>query len=280
MNGLVDFSKYQKQVAHVLDQYTRVSNSIVDDEIMAQLSDKAFKCYMLITRYTAGYNKGSAQIATTVFQKYCGIKRSETVHTCIRELEQLKLVHIERKTGITNTFSLLKVEQLNEEIDRNLDKNQYGQTVVPENRTSTVEQEGTSTVEQDGTSTVEPHPNKEKLKEKLKENICDVFEFWKTTFRKKSDTLLSDKRKSKIQARLRQGYTVDQIKQAITNCSNSEYHIQNGHTDIELICREPEKLDRFIAMSVKAPAVELAHPTPEQQPVFKGVAKKYKGVNV
>ncbi|USU94160.1 YdaU family protein [Acinetobacter pittii] len=94
----------------------------------------------------------------------------------------------------------------------------------------------------------EPVPA-EKPKENFKNEIQEVFEFWKVTFNKRSNTVLDKNRKSKIQARLKEGYAVQDIKQAILGCSKSEYHIQGGYTDIELICREASKLDRFIEMS-------------------------------
>ncbi|MBR7715503.1 YdaU family protein [Acinetobacter nosocomialis] len=89
----------------------------------------------------------------------------------------------------------------------------------------------------------------EKPRENFKNDIQEVFEFWKVTFSKRNTTVLDNKRKTKIHARLKDGYTVEDIKLAITNCSKSEYHVQGGYTDIELICREPSKLDRFIEMS-------------------------------
>lgn len=82
----------------------------------------------------------------------------------------------------------------------------------------------------------------------LTNNIDIVFDFWKKTFDKSDRTLLKGKRESVIRARLRDGYSVDEIKQAIVNLSNSQYHIENGHVDIELICRNQVNLDKYISM--------------------------------
>lgn len=97
----------------------------------------------------------------------------------------------------------------------------------------------------------------------FKKEIQEIFEFWKTTLAKSDQTLLSVKRKAKIHARLKEGYAVEQIKQAIIGCSKSDYHIENKHTDIELICREAGKLDRFIEMSNQTGQQnqQLSHPT-------------------
>lgn len=80
----------------------------------------------------------------------------------------------------------------------------------------------------------------------LSGHAVEVFEHWKKVFSKRGDVIFSDKRKGKVLARLKQGYTLAQIKQAIDNCAISEFHVTNNHTDIELICRDPEHLDKFI----------------------------------
>lgn len=120
----------------------------------------------------------------------------------------------------------------------------------------------------------EPVPA-EKPKENFKNEIQEVFEFWKVTFNKRSNTVLDKNRKTKIQARLKEGYAVQDIKQAILGCSKSEYHIQGGYTDIELICREASKLDRFIEMSNPTqvavhPQGESEQPAPTQYKALEG----------
>ncbi len=91
--------------------------------------------------------------------------------------------------------------------------------------------------------------HKQNNKNKYVSEASEVFEFWKSVFEKSDSTIFSDKRKSKVIKRLEDGYTVEQIKQAIYNCSKSEYHISNNHTDLELICRDVEKIDRFLGLT-------------------------------
>lgn len=91
--------------------------------------------------------------------------------------------------------------------------------------------------------------NQEPLtKNKYVNEVAEVFEFWKATFGKMATTKLSDERKRKIIARLKDGYTVEQIKQAIANCSQNEFNIAGGHTDIELICRDVKHLERYMEL--------------------------------
>lgn len=237
---VVEFPKKERSIVSRKDgSYTKMPNIFIDNQIMAQLNDKSFKCLIFIIRQTSGYDRVSYPIAITQFQKYCGIKKRDTVMSCIRELEEKKIIKVTRKSGYLNVYSLLPSQPL--------------ERVFPLEERGDLEQDGTGPIKQDETSPIKQGPNKEKpkenLKENLKENINTIFEFWKSIFSKTEKVVLSDKRKTKILARLKQGYTVDEIKQAIVNCSQSDYHIKNAYTDIELICREPEKLDRFINMN-------------------------------
>lgn len=98
----------------------------------------------------------------------------------------------------------------------------------------------------------------------LTHNINTVFNFWKEVFSKGDRTVLKGKRETAISGRLKEGYAVDEIKQAILNVSVSEYHIANGHTDIELICRNQINLDKYIAMGGVKKPVEVVE-QPQQQ---------------
>ena len=148
MNIGLDFEKLTEKAVIVTEQYSRTPNFVIDDMYMAQLNDKAFKCYMFILRQTVGFNRSKTSIATDTFKKYCGIKRDETVYARIRELEQLKLISVTRTTGTTNQIAILP--------------NPSQTTVVLTSDTGTVEpHEG---------STVEPYPIKENIKENIKES--------------------------------------------------------------------------------------------------------------
>ena len=155
---VVWFPKKERQVMSKKEEgYTRMPNSLIDDQIMAQLNDKAFKCLMFIVRQTSGFDRASHSISITQFQKYCGIKKRDTVMTCIKELEDKKLIKVERKTGCLNVYSL--------------SLNQSHETGPPSNGTSTTKRDVGSPIKGDGTSTVERDPIKETLKENIKENF-------------------------------------------------------------------------------------------------------------
>jgi hypothetical protein len=67
---------------------------------------------------------------------------------------------------------------------------------------------------------------------------------------KGSQAKLTAKRKTKVSARLDDGYDVETILLAIDGCARSPYHMGKNDTgtvydDLELICREGDKLEQF-----------------------------------
>jgi hypothetical protein len=84
-----------------------------------------------------------------------------------------------------------------------------------------------------------------------RDDVKEVFNHWKLTMDKSGATKLDSKRTTAIKTRLSDGYTVDQIKTAIINCSLTPHNMgQNNRgqkfNDIELICRNASNLERFI----------------------------------
>ena len=154
---VVHFPKNErKAMSNKEERYTKMPNMLIDSEIMAQLNDKAFKCLMFVMRQTVGFDRVSHPIAITHFQKYCGIKKRDTVMSCIRDLEQLGLIKVERATGCLNEYVFTP--------------DQYREKGLVPNEGSTFKGDGTSTNKRDGTSTVERGTIKETLKETFKEN--------------------------------------------------------------------------------------------------------------
>ena len=82
--------------------------------------------------------------------------------------------------------------------------------------------------------------------------VTEIFNYWLEVMDKKSNTAFSDKRVKAIKKRLKDGYSISDIKTAIFNCSNTDHNMGRGknsngtkYNDIELICRHPETLERF-----------------------------------
>ena len=77
--------------------------------------------------------------------------------------------------------------------------------------------------------------------------------YWKASLGKAGERLkLTPARRKKVRTRLTSDgvplkQRVDDLKTAIDGCMGSEWHRTNGHFDLELILRSPEKVDQFIA---------------------------------
>lgn len=109
----------------------------------------------------------------------------------------------------------------------------------------------------EGNANQEPETiNQEPLNNKQDYEI--VFEFWKEVMQKNARTTLNKDRASKIKARLKEGYSVDEIKLAISNCSTDPWHIEKKVNDIEYICRNQQHLDRFLESGQQSTGQQVA----------------------
>ena len=82
---------------------------------------------------------------------------------------------------------------------------------------------------------------------------AEVFNHWQQAMNHPR-AKLDDKRRKKIAARLKDGYTVDDLKAAVDGCKKSPHHMGQNDTrtvydDIELICRDASHVDKFIALA-------------------------------
>lgn len=106
------------------------------------------------------------------------------------------------------------------------------------------------------TTNQEPLTNKVKPTvppEGVTDDVREVFAYWQGQ-RGHERAKLDDKRKKAIKARLKDGYTVGDLFNAIDGISRSTYHMgQNDsravYDDIELICRTAVNVDKFIKLT-------------------------------
>jgi hypothetical protein len=80
--------------------------------------------------------------------------------------------------------------------------------------------------------------------------IQRIFTYWQTHL-KHPKALLTRERRNAIEARLKDGYSVEDLESAIEGCGKSSYHMGNNehgtvYDDIELICRKGSKVEQFI----------------------------------
>lgn len=78
----------------------------------------------------------------------------------------------------------------------------------------------------------------------------EVFEYWKTVMNKPR-ARMDDMRRKAIRARIRDGYTVADLQDAVSGCRLSRFHMgendqRKQYADIALICRDASHTDQFI----------------------------------
>lgn len=94
-------------------------------------------------------------------------------------------------------------------------------------------------------------PAKKDMSRALAGQVREVFAYWQYRL-DHQQSKLTPEREKKIQARLKEDYTVEDIKRGIDGCASSPWHMgQNDrdtvYDDIELICRDGKRLESFMA---------------------------------
>ncbi|MWN30986.1 hypothetical protein GQ595_00885 [Gilliamella sp. Pra-s54] len=84
----------------------QVPNAVID-ELMADMSANALRCYLLITRKTTGWGKASDKISISQFMQYLGIKDKRTIYVALSELTNLGLINAIKNNGEITEYSLV-----------------------------------------------------------------------------------------------------------------------------------------------------------------------------
>lgn len=100
------------------------------------------------------------------------------------------------------------------------------------------------------------------------DTIADVFAYWQQRMNSPRSAL-DDKRKRLIAKALGMGYGPGDLKRAIYGCSLSAFHMGENdkgtaYNGLDLILRNAEKIDGFIAMAANPPALNRTQ-TPSEQ---------------
>lgn len=88
----------------------QIPNALID-ELIADISPNALKCYLVIVRKTVGWSKEWDFIPTTQLMEFTGIKKKQTVYSAIAELEELGLIEALKETGKTTKYRLKLVPE-------------------------------------------------------------------------------------------------------------------------------------------------------------------------
>lgn len=117
----------------------QIPNALIDD-LIADISPNALKCYLVIVRKTVGWSKEWDFIPTTQLMEFTGIKKKQTVYSAIAELEELGLIEALKETGKTTKYRLKLVPEI--VATKNGTSTENGNEVVPKMGTGTSTENG------------------------------------------------------------------------------------------------------------------------------------------
>ncbi|HFC8548761.1 TPA: replication protein [Neisseria lactamica] len=83
----------------------QIANAVVDD-FLYLMSGNAWKCYAVIVRKTAGWQKEMDYISVSQFKTLTGIKKDETVADALKELGELDLIASVKRHGKVTGYRL------------------------------------------------------------------------------------------------------------------------------------------------------------------------------
>lgn len=156
----------------------QVPNALVD-ELMAEMSGIALKCYMLITRKTTGWGKLSDKISINQFIEYSGVKDKRTVYAAIEELEKLGLIRSKKSKGIITEFTLITQIELGAKNDTSSGDEVVAENVGTKNATSNKNCNRVGTKNVTGGSRKKCTSTKDNINTLIQNNINSAFEvFW------------------------------------------------------------------------------------------------------
>jgi len=166
-----------------------------------------------------------------------------TVQRHLRGLKEVGYVEIE-KSG-KSRFIRLKLDKNDKTVVSDTTKLSYRDVNI-----------GDSSVTEDVTEMIPQENNSRTLERDL--SIREVFDYWvKARERvlkargqlRKQQPIHLDKanRRKKINARLEEGYSVEDLKRAVLGCLGNDYNVEGGYIDIALICRNSQKVEQYIA---------------------------------
>jgi len=132
---------------------------------------------------------------------------------------------------------------------RDRDATAWGVTERDDTVTECDDRDEALPTEQDRT---EENPNTSSQLDEMR-TVRDLFGYWQQQCRHPQAKLTRD-RGRKVLARLREGYTPEQVQQAIDGAARAAFVNDDGKRfdDLELICRNGSKLEDFIGRAAKA----------------------------
>lgn len=249
------------------EPYTKIPNQILEVLLQIKLQNYEIRLLLAIARKTYGFNKNSDYINQKQLENLTGIKQSNISRTLKNLIEKKMIIKNGKQLSIQKDFKLWNVAE--KEILINISDEIYFSNskenenisdgickyILPDIKNIPDKIYTNKTINKTDTkkniySQSDPVSNffaKEKNKE-LANQVEEIFDHWNSkniiTHRK-----LTDKVKGKINAKIKEGYSIEEIKQTIDNycliLSGEEYFFSYRWTLEEFLQKGFEKFKDF-----------------------------------
>lgn len=258
-------SKYNEK-GLTMDNWHKCPNSLVDKLMGTVLSPAATCVVLTVWRLTEGVReRHQAAIPTEVFMRVTKTNRKNTAYQYVNEAVESGLISVQKERGKVSVYSINKKCPLwySAEVVAEIVPTLHKKEVVAEIATSSEKRHivvAESEPSLDESSGGKRHTYKDiKIKDNIKDNIKDkkkapkqkterellvmeLFKKWNELSGQNIRPL--EKRLSHINARLDDGFTSDQIIEAMTFVATDHWHIKEGFNTIELVIRSTDQLEK------------------------------------
>ena len=261
----------QKAMSKKEDGYTPLPNFVCDEGYLAVLSGEAIKCLVLLNRHIKGFREENKAIGESLILKLTGFKDKRTVRKAMSDLAKYNLVSITKTLGKATSYEVTFESRLSIELVRSNDTGAL--KVVTSNAPRLVTSNDT------GTSNIKCHSVKETIKETIKESdaqqnpVDEVLKIWQPDLHSLNSWLqrsglpkITQDQAEEILLEINPHYESKIHTGAVTNTqmySNFVKWIKRDFKLTEKLMQQPQQ-----AISEQP-----------QQTQFKGVAKKFKGMD-
>lgn len=178
-------------------------------------------------------------LPTTMAKEAIGIKSYNTYKKTLDDLVSWGFIimhEYSKNQYSSNIVALLKFDKaLNKALDKAIVKHLTTQSESTGESNSSIDKQDN---------------NKPKTKNELTKDEEDIFEYFKAVTKKGIRTF---EKKARVSLKKRlENFEIDDIKKAILNCYNDEYHVSQNHKHLtlEFILRE-DKLNKFLSITPK-----------------------------
>jgi phage replication O-like protein O len=213
------------------DIFVKVSKELFRAIYKTRISGVERQVLDLILYETYGYlpNRKTVPLTNREIARRVGITRQNTNRAINALLKREMIIVVKNDYEKTKRFG----------IQKDYDKWVCSQKRVTDSKLTTVVVKNES-----------PHQYIEEDITPMSVQTKKVFEYWRKVMGKNGRVLLTKDRKTKIQARLKEGYTVEDLKLAVDGCKLTPHNMGKNDrntpfNDIELICRKGSNVERF-----------------------------------